>query len=52
MRGIIGRIQIDSDAIGAMTQPLGVTTDHALSQELACTIKFLYPKLAKNSWEQ
>src|ERR1700684_2104797 len=43
VRGIIGRIQIDGDAIGAMTQPLGVTTDHALGQELARTIELLYP---------
>ena len=43
VRGIVGRIQIESDAIGAMAQPLGVTPDHALRQELARTIEFLYP---------
>ena len=43
VRGIVGRVQIDGDAISAMTQPLGVTPDHTLGQELARTIKFLYP---------
>src|SRR5580692_11602760 len=43
MRGIVGGIQIDGDAIGAMAQPLGVTPDHALGQELARTIQFLDP---------
>src|SRR6266853_2406898 len=43
VRGIIGRIQIDGDAISAMTQPLAVTPDHTLRQELARTIKFLDP---------
>ena len=38
MRGIVGRVQIDGDAIPAMTQPLGVTPDHTLGQELARTI--------------
>ena len=38
VRRIVGRVQIDGDAIGAMAQPLGVTPDHALSQELARTI--------------
>ena len=43
VRGIIGRVQIDGDAIGTMAQPLGVTPDHTLGQELARTIEFLYP---------
>jgi hypothetical protein len=43
VRGVVGRVQIDGDAIGAMTQPLGVAPDHALSQELARTIEFLDP---------
>jgi hypothetical protein len=42
-RGVVGRVQIDGDAIGAMTQPLGVTPDHTLGQELAHAIEFLYP---------
>jgi hypothetical protein len=43
VRGIVGRIQIDGDAIGAMSQPLSVTPDHTLRQELARTIEFLDP---------
>jgi hypothetical protein len=43
MRGIIGRIRVDGDEIGAMAQPLGVAPDHTLGQELAQAIEFLYP---------
>src|SRR6266403_6069691 len=43
VRGIVGRVQIDGDAIGAMAQPLGVTPEHALGQELAHAIAFFYP---------
>src|SRR5437870_12810112 len=43
VRGIVGWVQIDGDAIGAMAQPLGVTPDHTLGQELARSIEFLYP---------
>ena len=43
VRGIVGRVQIDGDAISAMAQPLGVTPNYALGQELTRTIEFLYP---------
>ena len=43
VRGIVGRIQIDGDAIGAMAQTLGVAPDYAVRQELAQAIEFLDP---------
>ena len=43
VRGVVGWVQIDGDAIRAMTQPLGMASDHALRQELARTIEFLDP---------
>src|ERR1700691_2029961 len=44
VRGIVGRVQIDGDAIRAMTQPLGMAPDHALGQKLTRTIEFLDPQ--------
>ena len=35
VRGIVGRVQIDGDAISAMAQPLGLTPDHALRHRSA-----------------
>ena len=43
MRRIVGRIQIEGDAVHATAKPLGVAPDHALGQELARTIEFLDP---------
>src|SRR5437870_13891543 len=43
VRGIVGWVQIDGTAIGAMAQPLGVPPDHTLGQELTRSIEFLYP---------
>jgi hypothetical protein len=43
MRGIVGRIQIDGDAMSAMVQPLGVAPDYAAGQELAQPIQLLDP---------
>jgi hypothetical protein len=43
VRGIVGWIQIDGDAIGATAQPLGVTPDYADGQGLAQPVEFLYP---------
>ena len=43
MRGIVGWIQIEGDAMSAMLQPLGVAPDYAARQELAQPIQLLDP---------
>ena len=43
MCGIVGRIQIQGDAMSAVTQPLGMTPDYAVGQKLAQAIQFFYP---------
>src|SRR5271157_617775 len=42
VRGIVGRVQIQSDAARTTAQALGMTLDHAGRQRFAQTIKFLH----------
>ncbi len=41
MRRIIGRVEVDGDAMGTATQPLGMAMDHAGGQRLTYAIELL-----------